>query len=133
MANQKRIPVLLGFTADTSQARTQLRQLQDSLTAITRATQTTNELGITGDLRKAAQSAAELQAHLQHATNAKTGTLDFGKLNRSIKQSGLSLQQYADRLISIGPAGEQAFQQLATAVANSEIPIRRANTVIESM
>lgn len=132
MASQ-RIPVLLGFSADTSQARGQLRELKNSLDSIVRTTQQTNELGITGDLRKAAQAAAELNAHLSVATNMKTGTLDFGKLNRSIKESGTTLQQYADKLISLGPAGQGAFQQLAVAVANSEIPLKRANVLIDGL
>jgi hypothetical protein len=38
-------------------------------------------LGLEKDLRGAVSAAAELSAHLHKATNAKTGTLDFSRLN----------------------------------------------------
>jgi hypothetical protein len=50
------------------------------------------DLGIEGDIKKATRAAAELQVHLQKATNVDTGTLDFSKLNQSIKSSGTTLQ-----------------------------------------
>jgi hypothetical protein len=46
---------------------------------------------MTEDILKASSAAAELKAHLQNATNVKTGTLDFSKLNESLKASGTSL------------------------------------------
>jgi hypothetical protein len=53
---------------------------------------------MTADIQKATVAAAELKVHLQNATNVKTGMLDFGKLNQSIKQSGMSLSQYGAKL-----------------------------------
>jgi hypothetical protein len=36
----------------------------------------------------------------------KTGTIDFTKLNKSIKDSGSSLQAYAASLTKLGPQGQ---------------------------
>lgn len=134
MANPKRIPVILGFTADTAQAKRQMQDLQHSLNSIISATNASGKkLGITSDLNEAAIAAASLKSHIQSALNKDTGTLDFSKFNRSIKQSGQSLQSYSNTLLSMGPAGEKAFMQLAQAVASSEIPLRRANALVDGL
>ena len=134
MANAKRIPVILGFTADTAQAKRQMQDLQNSLNSIINTTNSgARKLGITGDLNEAAIAAASLKSHIESALNPKTGTLDFSKFNRSIKQSGQSLQTYSNTLLSMGPAGEKAFMQLAQAVASSEIPLRRANELVDGL
>jgi hypothetical protein len=57
----------------------------------------------------------------------------LNKLNQSIQKSGTSLQAYGEKLLKIGPAGQQAFSTLATSVANSEVSLRRSNTLLTSM
>jgi hypothetical protein len=60
---------------------------------------TTNlNLGLEKEISDASRAAAELSVHLKQAFNEKTGTLDFTKLNQSIKQSGSSLQEYSAKL-----------------------------------
>ena len=127
----KQLNVNLAFTADTSQAAAQVKNLQQTLTQLIN-----QPVGIgqqlTSDIIKATQAAVELKMHLQNATNVKTGTLDFSKLNSSLKESGTSLSQYAAKLQSIGPQGQQAFMQLARSVANAEVPLKRANGLLQS-
>ena len=125
----KQLNVNLSFAADTSQAAAQVRNLQQSLTQLVN-----QPVGIgqrlSEDILKATHAAAELKMHLQSATNVNTGTLDFGRLNQSLKASGVSLQQYAIKLQSLGPQGQQAFMQLARSVANAEVPLRRSNALL---
>lgn len=91
------------------------------------------DINIDDKLRKASAEAAQLKAHLAAATNMKTGALDFTKLNRSLKDSGVSLQHYGETLRAMGPEGQKAFSQLARAVAQSEVPIRRTNKLVKEM
>ena len=128
----KNIQVNLGFTADTEKAKSQLRDLQNSLTKLTTNSTVSGGLGITEDIQKAIIATTELKAHLQEATNVKTGTLDFSKLNNSLKQSGTSLSQYATQLKSLGPDGQAAFIKLSAAIAQSEVPLRRANALLSN-
>ena len=123
------VTVNLQFTADTKQAKAQLDKLQESLSKLV----TSPSGGIDKQMAAATRSAAELAAHLRKATNIETGTLDFTKLNQSIEKSGKSLAAYGENLISMGPAGQQAFQQLATAISNSEIPMRRVSQSLQKM
>ena len=125
----KQLNVNLAFTADTSQAAMQVQNLQRQLTSLI------NQpvgLGwdITPQIQQATAAAAELKVHLQNATNVQTGTLDFGRLNQSLKASGQSLSEYAAKLQSLGPQGQQAFMQLARSVANAEVPLRRSNALL---
>ena len=127
----KQLNVNLAFTADTSQAKAQLQSLQTQLSGLLNSTNG-QSFGnqITGDINKASKAIAELKLHLKNATNVNTGNLDFTKLNESLNKSGTTLQQYGDKLRSLGPAGQQAFNTLASSIAQSEIPIRRSNAVL---
>ena len=127
----KQLHVNLGFTADTTQARTQIMNLQAELTKLTHTPVSLFGNGKTQqEINSAIRGVAELQHHLKMATNINTGTLDFAKLSDSIKKSGTNLQAYGEKLRSLGPAGQTAFNQLATAVAQSEVPIRRSNAML---
>ena len=125
----KQLNVNMSFTADSSQARKQLQELQGSLNKLMGASKI--DLGLNDEIQSAIKSTAELSAHLQHATNIKTGNLDFAKLNQSIKASGKTLTQYGRSLQELGPTGQQAFMQLTQAVAQSEIPFRRTNALVK--
>ena len=61
---------------------------------------------LTTKLKEASAAASELNGYLQKAYNADTGKLDLTTFNRSLKASGTSLQEYANKLIAIGPEGE---------------------------
>ena len=123
--------VNLSFSADTGKAKAQLQDLQKQLTNLINMPQ--SKLGIEGDIQGAVRAAAELKTHLQAATNVKTGNLDFVKLNQSLTKSQGSLEKYAEKLQSLGPAGQQAFITLTQAVAAAEIPIKRSSEAIEKM
>lgn len=129
----KALNVSLAVTADTGQAKQQLQQLQQNLQQL--ATSSANlRIGINaGEIQKASQAALELSAHLKTATNVNTGTIDFTKLNSSIRSSGQSLEQYGQQLLKLGPQGRQAFIQLAQSVAKSEIPIKRLSSLLGNM
>lgn len=123
--------VNLAFTADTGKAKAQLQDLQNQLTNLVNKPH--SQLGVTTDIQEAIKAAVELKTHLQAATNVKTGTLDFTKLNQSLKNSGTSLAAYAQKLQQLGPTGQQAFMTLAQSVAQAEIPIRRSNQMLTDL
>ena len=130
----KQLNVNLAFTADTSQAKAQIQSLQTQLKAITSLNPTTAFGGtLTKQIQEASMAATQLQVHLKNATNVNTGTLDFTKLNQSLQKSQTNLSSYANKLLAIGPQGQQAFMSLAQAVASAEIPIRRSTGMLAEM
>ena len=126
----KALNVSLSVTADTSQAKAQLQQLQQTLQAL-KTTPIT--LGSDLDLSKTIGQIGQLQQHLQQATNTETGVLNFTKLNSSIKASGTSLQDYGKTLLSLGPQGRDAFNQLATSVSKAQVPILSLNSTFSQL
>ena len=107
----KQLNVNLAFTADTSKARSQLQELQSQLSKLTSAPAQQLNLKWTQEIQEATTAAMELKTHLKNAMNVETGTLDFTKLNSSIKSSGKNLAEYGRQLQNLGPAGQQAFMQ----------------------
>lgn len=129
----KQLNVNLAFTADTSKAKASLQDLQSQLNKLTSASALDFSGQWTKEMQEASVAAMELKTHLQNATNVQTGNLDFTKLNQSIKKSNTSIAEYGRQLLQLGPAGQQAFMSLASAVSQSEIPIRRSNTALKEM
>lgn len=128
----KRLNVNLGFTADTSQAKREIQDLQSQLAAIAKLP-TNTSLPLTKEIQEASLAAIELQQHLSNATNMSTGTLDFSKLSQSLKKSHTDLMSYAISLKNIGPEGQKAFMSLANAISKAEIPIKRSNSQLQEL
>ena len=130
----KQLNVNLGFTADTSQAKAQLQDLQKQLTNLTKMGSTSSrDFGFTEDIRKATQAAAQLKVQLDEATDVNTGKLDLSKFNSSLKQSGLQLKDYRDNLLALGPSGEKAFVSLVNSIQAADVPVKRVNARLQEM
>lgn len=70
---------------------------------------------------------------LQEATNVNTGKLDLSKFSESLKRSGMSLEQYRKSLMTLGPEGQKAFVNLATAISRAEVPLKRTSTLMQNL
>lgn len=127
----KQLNVNLAFTADTGKAKAQLQDLQNTLNSL--VMNKNSNLGLTNDIMKATQAAAQLKVQLESATNPNTGLLDLSKFNESLNKSGISLKTYQTQLSALGPAGQQAFSQLAQSITTAEIPLRRTGALVSSL
>ena len=129
----KQLNVDLRFSADTTQAKQQLQDLQASLNKLTSSTkQNLTGLGITKEIAQATTEVAKLQAMLESSKNA-SGGLDLGKFNQSLAQGQVKISDYAKTLSSLGPQGDQAFAQLAKAVVNADVPLKRTNGLLNEL
>lgn len=127
----KQLNINLSFTADTQVAAQKLQQLQNQLNSILmNSGRGISSLGLNQELTEALGKTAELKVALEGALNPKTGTLDLGKFNESLRKSNTSITEYAQHLHSLGPAGQQAFSQLAASINQAEIPLRRSSTLL---
>ena len=127
----KQLNVSLAFTADTSQAKSQIQSLQTQLDSLAKnAFANSNSLGLTKEIKEATGLVAQLKTQLQNATNS-SGTLDLSKFNDSLKKSQTSIADYKNALIKLGPEGSQAFAHLASSITSAEIPLRRSNALVK--
>lgn len=126
----KQLNVSLAFTADTSQAKKSLQDLQKELTQLIKTSSSnTSGFNFTKDIMDATKAAGDLKNMLQQATTS-SGTLDISRFNDALNKSGVKLSEYADRMNSLGPAGQQAFAKIAQSVLSADVPFRRVNNLL---
>lgn len=131
----KALNVSLSVTADTTQAKAALQQLQQTLNAL--STNTNLNFGgngsqltmMTQEIMKAQQAAGQLKQQLAEATNVNTGKLDLVKFNQSLQNSGMSIAKYRDQLLTLGVSGEKAFTQLAQSILKADVPLRKTSSL----
>lgn len=128
MANAQ---VNLVFTADTSVAKRQLQDLQNTLSNLTKNSGGNSDIfNLSPSIQKATQAAAQLKATLTSATDVKTGQLDLSKFARGLEDSGMSLSKYRQQLEQLGPQGAKAFADVAKSVSTAQVPIQKATGLL---
>lgn len=121
---------VIGFEADTRQLQAQLREVSQSLAKLG-ANNGMADYNI--EIREAMESASKLNSYLRSAMNVDTGRVDLNKFNRAIKAGGDDLKYLANNLVSLGPEGIRTFQNMASAIAESEIPLKRTSKLMDSL
>lgn len=124
----QQINVNLGFTADTTQAKMAIQDLQNTLQKITLAPVGKSALFDDAEFKRASEAATELQGRIQAAFNQKTGKLDLLKFSTDLKIAGKDVNYFKENLSGVGSLGTQAFLQLAQAIATSEAPMLRLSS-----
>lgn len=128
------VRVNLDFTATTSQAEAALSRLNTNLRNISSQTNLdTGGMRLQEQLNTASVAAIKLRENLQNAINVDTGRLDLSKFNHEMKKSGMSLKQYRDALVSLGPTGQAAFMDLSKAILASETPLKQTNVLVDKL
>lgn len=134
VANQRKINVSLEFTANTAQARAQMRDLQNQLNQLGNITASNNGFqGLEASINKSRQAALELQAALNLATNVNTGKLDLSVFNQQLKKAGKDINYYAAQLKAMGPEGTKAFISLAQSIQQAEMPTLRLSNLTNKL
>lgn len=134
MSAARTVRVNLDFTATTSQAEAALSRLNTNLRNISSQTNLdTGGLRLPEQLNTASAAAIKLRENLQSAINVDTGRLDLSKFNHEMEKSGMSLKQYRDALVSLGPAGQAAFMDLSKAILASETPLKQTNVLVDKL
>lgn len=132
MSKRSDLNINLGFTADTSQAKAQLKDLQKQLSQlINNPIDKASGTGLTKEIKEASVAAASLKHQLQSATNVNTGKLDLGRLSQSLRESGASIEQYKDALLTLGSDGLKTFSAITQAITTAEVPLKRSNKLVE--
>ena len=128
------LSVGLAFTADTSQAKKQIQDLQQSLSRlITQSSIGGGDLGLKKEISESIQLAAQLKVQLDHAVDMNNGKLNLVKFNQQLTNSGTKLSEYRDALMRLGPEGASAFASLSTAIIRADAPIVSLNKHVKEL
>lgn len=120
----------LQFNADTQAAKKSMQDLANSFEKLFKAQ---SQGGFMDEsINKAVESAKQLEIHLQKATDVNTGKLNLTEFNKSIQQAGTSFKELSQSLVSGGAAGQQAFLSMASAIAQSEVPLKQMNNTLKT-
>jgi hypothetical protein len=74
-----------------------------------------------------------LKVALNQAFNEKTGKLDLTQFSDSLKKADLDAAKLRQTFEAFGPAGSQAFMNLAKSVAAAELPLKRTNGLMSEL
>ena len=127
----KQLNVNLAFNADTSKAKAQLQDLQNTLNTLIKGSAAgvaQGGLPLTKDLMEAQIAADKLNTILHQSMNASTGNLDLTKFSDSLNKSGLKLEVLKGQLESLGPTGQKAFMSLASSIISADVPLTKSVT-----
>lgn len=128
--------VNLQFNANTTQAKTQLQDLQTTLDAIIKesvAGVSKGDFNLTKRLNEAQIAASKLQTILAQTTNVETGKMDLTRFSQSLKQSNLDLKKIQNSLLELGPSGQKAFMSLAQSIVEADVPLKRTNLLVSEL
>ena len=117
------INTTLRVSADTSQAKASLQDLQSQLQNLASVPVGIDATG----LQSAKSTILELGQNLRTAMNPNTGKLDLSVFSRQLKEQNRSILDYKNALFSMGTQGQQAFLSLANSIAAAEAPTNRLN------
>ena len=127
MATRK-IQVDLTFNADTSAAKKQIENLQQSLNKVA-STPLDKSMG----LENLTSQAIALKVALNNATNVNTGKLNFKQFEQELAASRINLKQFASDLTKLGPEGQKVMLDLASAVRSAEAPFITLNGALKKL
>ena len=133
MASSNRIDIILGFTADTAQAKTQMDQLQSELKRLSTYTKVDPTTGLQKGITEANAKVVQLSAVLKDAFNVSTGKLDINKFLYQIEQYGMNLKDVQGYLESFGAEGVQAWRQLNAQIAQGDTHLISLNNTMKSL
>lgn len=129
MANNQ-IRFNVGFNID----RTGLNELQNSLAQVQlAASRATGTSQMEQDLRAAGQAASQLSDILNQSWNSRLGQLDLSRVNNSIKQTYGSVSNLKTQMERSGPAGAAAYNQVASAILNTNLQLKQSNKLLDEM
>lgn len=124
----KQLNVALDFTANTTQAKQSIQELQQLLTKLSYST----DLGLKPEqMQKASEAARQLAFHLNEAYNTATGNYDLSKLNASLNRSQTDVTKLSKSLLDAGVTGQQAFVKLAQSIAAADQPMISLNARLQ--
>lgn len=124
----KQLNVALDFTANTTQAKQSIQELQQLLTKLSYST----DLGLKPEqMQKASEAARQLAFHLNEAYNTATGNYDLSKLNASLNRSQTNVTKLSKSLLDAGVTGQQAFVKLAQSIAAADQPMISLNARLQ--
>lgn len=110
-----------------------LNEITKALQNVQKVAASNQKNGLSTQFNEAAAAAKKLESIITGSWSYKLDQLNLNKFNQSIKQSGMSLSEYRNKLSMLGPQGQASFNAIAQSVLNTNVQLRQSNTLLDSM
>ena len=117
MAQEVKIPIILGFTANTKDAQTQMRQLEEELDRLSQLEIADPMIKVGDKTKDARQELSKLKLALKDSFNVDTGKLDLNRFSVQAKKLNLDIDSINKSLITMGGEFSNAQTQLSALFA----------------
>lgn len=114
-------------------------ETKDFLAQVNAAVSALNQIGSSSlstlptQLKEASLAALELSTNLSKSVDQETGKFDLLTFRKNLQLTGTDLETYAKKLDALGVSGQDAFGQVARVITSAELPLRRANGLLDSL
>lgn len=88
---------------------------------------------LTKDFQEASKAAKQLDTILNTSWNSKLNQLDLTKFNNSVRTSFGSIQNLQTQLNKGGVDGQQTFNNMASAILNTNTQLTKSSKLLDSM
>ena len=130
MANGGSIRYSVGFDVNSAD----LNQLKASLQAIQKqASQVSGTGKLQKEFKEASDAAKKLEQILNSSWNSKLQQFNLDKVNQGINQTYGSVKQLKAEMEKGGAAGTAAFNQIASAMLNTNLQLKQSSKLLDDM
>lgn len=137
MNHKSDLRIGIKFETDDSQfdvSKQKFKELMASLKEMQAAAhQTGLGEGLKKELSEAAVEAKKLENILKDSWNNNLDKMDFSKFNQGVKNAYGSFAGLKKELVSVGPSGASAFNQLTNSILSSNFQLKQTNTLLDKM
>ena len=123
----------INFNVNMTVNKNGLNQIVKPLQQIQRQINSMSTDKMSQEFQEAATSAKQLESIINSSWNDKLGQLNLDKFNQSVKNSYGSVSDLKASLSGAGAAGEQAFNNLAHSILNTNLQLRQSNKLLDDM
>lgn len=127
----RRLDYMIGLNIDASKLNGQLTQAFQALRNISKGE--TGNLGLTAELKEGIIAANQIESIMKRSMNMETGKLDLAAFRRNLTTAGTNLATLQQQMAGIGPVGEQAFRNVAQAIASAEVPVMHNIKLLDNL
>jgi hypothetical protein len=134
MADQIRYQVGFDIQQNSlNQLKASLQDLQKLKPSDIMKINDTDVASATSALDKIKKEAEKVEDALKQAFNTKLNTVNIETFNRTLKQSGTSIEQVYQAFSAAGNAGEAAFRNLSSSVLSTTIQLKESHNILDKM
>jgi len=84
-------------------------------------------------INEAMNAAGRFEEAMTSAYNVKIGTVNLERFNQELAKNGTSIQDVRDKMLALGPAGEQSYAKMASGLMSVRYETVETTTLLDKL